>query len=200
VPVAIRFGWLALALVVLAPGQAAAEWQLKPFLGWTLGGETTLNDPDPAVARRHGAYGVNVALLGEIFGVEADVAFVPRLFQSGRGDSLVIDSSTFTLSAGALVAMPRSRTQYTLRPYAVAGLGLMRAQLDDAARFYEFTTHMAAVNVGGGVTGFLNHWVGVSWDLRYFRSVGGRDEGLGISVGDPRLSFWRASMALAIKY
>jgi hypothetical protein len=47
-----------------------------------------------------------------------------------------------------------------------------------------------------GVTGFLSDRFGVSWDVRRFRSVGGQDPG---SDG-PRLSFWRANMALAIRY
>ena len=54
--------------------------------------------------------------------------------------------------------------------------------------------------VGGGATGFVTDRVGVDWQLRYFRSVGGVDEQQGLSLGAEQLSFWRASMALVIRY
>jgi hypothetical protein len=49
------------------------------------------------------------------------------------------------------------------------------------------------------VTGFVTHRVGVSWDLRRFGTIHGKS-GRGISIGAEQLSFWRASMALAIRY
>ena len=57
-------------------------------------------------------------------------------------------------------------------------------------------------DVGVGVVGFLTNKVGVCWDLRRFQSVGGGDNTSngGISFGDERLSFWRATMAVAIRY
>jgi hypothetical protein len=200
VRVATRFRLLVLALLLLAPRESAAEWHVKPFLGWALGGETTLHDPDFAVGRRHGLFGVGVVVLGEVFGIEADVALAPAFFESGRPDSLVVASSVTTLTGSVVVAMPRRRTQYTLRPYAVAGAGLIRAQLDDPVRFYEFPVNMAALNVGGGLTGFVTERIGVSWDLRYVRSIRGGLEGVDPRVGGPRLAYWRAGMALTLRY
>ena len=51
---------------------------------------------------------------------------------------------------------------------------------------------------GAGVTGFLTKHLGVTWDVRYFRSIDRTIEA-GQSVGSEHLSFWRASMALAIR-
>ena len=56
-----------------------------------------------------------------------------------------------------------------------------------------------ALDLGGGVTGFLTNRFGVNWDVRYFRSLGNK-EGTGGSIGPEQLSFWRATVALAIKY
>jgi hypothetical protein len=53
--------------------------------------------------------------------------------------------------------------------------------------------------MGVGVTGFLTDRFGVSWDVRYFRSVGGGQSGAA-TLGPEQLSFWRANMALAIRY
>ena len=62
---------------------------------------------------------------------------------------------------------------------------------------------LAAIDVGGGATGFFNERVGVAWDLRYFRSVGGEVTGDTIITTDglaKQLSFWRANMALVLRY
>jgi hypothetical protein len=62
---------------------------------------------------------------------------------------------------------------------------------------------LAAIDVGGGATGFFNERVGVGWDLRYFRSVGGEATGDTIITTDglaKQLSFWRANMALVLRY
>ena len=59
---------------------------------------------------------------------------------------------------------------------------------------------LPAIDVGGGATGFLTDHVGLSWDLRYFRSISGNTQLRGLSVAAEQLSFWRANMALAIRY
>ena len=78
----------------------------------------------------------------------------------------------------------------------------MRARIDDFLSALPVTSSLPAMDVGGGVNGFLSERVGLSWEARYFRSVGGKPL-RGVSV-DPeeaseRLSFWRASMALVIR-
>ena len=56
------------------------------------------------------------------------------------------------------------------------------------------------MDVGGGVNGFLSERVGLSWEARYFRSVGGKPlRGFSVDPGPEQLSFWRASMALVIR-
>src|SRR5204862_390962 len=57
---------------------------------------------------------------------------------------------------------------------------------------------LPAIDLGAGVSGFITNKVGVVWDLRYFRSIAGTNQG-DASFGQ-RLSFWRASMALALRY
>jgi hypothetical protein len=58
---------------------------------------------------------------------------------------------------------------------------------------------LKAMDLGGGVTGFLTKRIGLSWDVRYFRSIDRTFES-GLSVGgSEQLSFWRANMAVAIR-
>ena len=51
---------------------------------------------------------------------------------------------------------------------------------------------------GGGATGFLNDRVGLSWEVRHFRSFNGQAHGN--SLGNEQLSFWRANMAVTFRY
>ena len=55
------------------------------------------------------------------------------------------------------------------------------------------------IDVGGGVQGSLTNRIGVGWDVRRFNSISKTGD-LGLSFGREQLSFWRASMALAIRY
>ena len=74
----------------------------------------------------------------------------------------------------------------------------MVARIDDSNDVLPVSSTLPAVDVGGGVTGFLTDRIGVSWDVRHFRSVGG--EARDLSIGREQLSFWRANMALVFRY
>ena len=184
--------------MIVRPLPASAEWQLKPFLGITFGGDTSFLDLEGAAGHTKGAVGVSGVLLGDLVGVEGDFGATPGFFQTD--DRLVVRSSVRTLTGNAVITLPRRLTEYTLRPYFVAGGGLMRVNIEDFFSALPVSSTLPAMDVGAGVTGFLMGRIGVNWDVRYFRSVGGTDEGRGISFGSEQLSFWRANMGLAIRY
>jgi Outer membrane protein beta-barrel domain len=190
---------LALAMVLSSAAPAAAEWQIKPFIGLTFGGNTTLVDLERAVGHTNLVFGGTGVLLGDVFGLEADFGRMPGFFQSG-GQHLVLRSSATTLTGNIVVAVPRRLTQYTLRPYLVGGVGLVRAHIDNVLGVLPVSSTLPAVDLGGGATGFLTERVGLNWDIRYFHSVGGKDQARGLSFGKEQLAFWRASMAVAIRY
>jgi hypothetical protein len=183
---------------VLLATPAAAEWQIKPFAGIAFGGGTSFVDPEVAAGRAHRLVGVNAAVLGEIFGLEADVARVPGFFQSGNG-LFVLSSSVVTLTGNLVVAMPKRVFQYTLRPYFVAGAGILRAHSEQNLGTLLVESTRPAMDIGGGATGFLSDRLGVSWELRHFRSIG-RGGLSGASFSPEQLAFWRATMAVAIRY
>lgn len=190
---------LAVLLVLLTPSVAGAEWQLKPFLGVVFGGSTTpLSDLDAAVGDVHAVYGFSAVLIGEVLGIEGDIGRAPALFMGDKG--LVVESNAVTLTGNVIVAMPRRLTQYTLRPYFVGGAGMMHAYSEGSFSLVLAQATLPGIDVGGGATGFLTPRVGVNWDVRRFWSVGGGSETAGISRGPQELSFWRATMALAIRF
>ena len=194
----MRFPLLVLALLLWIPSHAAAEWQVKPFVGLTFGGGTTFVDLEDAVGTRNGAFGVGGGYLGDVLGIEGEIATAPGFFQAG-GRRLIVRSAVTTVTGNVVITLPRRITGYSLRPYLVAGGGLMRASMDDAVRAFRLSSNLAAFNVGGGVMGFFSDQFGVSWDLRYFRSLRGQEVAPGLSSGDPELSFWRLNMALVIR-
>jgi hypothetical protein len=193
--VAARVGVLLLVLCAPLAAQTNAEWQVRPFVGVTFGGSTTLEDPDRAVGSLNFVLGVNAALLGNVFGVEADLGHAPGFFQAGNA-KLVSSSRVATLTGNVIVGPPRRATEYSLRPYFVGGFGLMRAWAAGALNTVPVDTTRPAFDVGGGVTGALSDRSGLSWELRYFRSFAG-EEGF---LGPEMLSFWRANMALVIRF
>lgn len=202
-----RVGLLIGVLVVFAPAKAMAEWQIKPFFGVTLGGTTTYVLTDPAGRGPSVILGGNTTLLGEIFGVEGDFSYAPGFFHSGIEDPTtangqIISSGVTTLTGNVVIAMPRHLTEYSLRLYFVGGAGMIRVSIDGANGGLVVTENLPGMDLGGGATGFLTKRIGLNWDVRRFRSFSAIDERNSLSpVGGPEpLSFWRASMSVAIRY
>lgn len=193
---------LAAAILVMSAARpASAEWQLKPFLGATYGGSTTFTTfiPVPGVEQSnhgHAVFGVSGLFLGEIFGLEGDVGHTSGFFE-GANAPFVTDSGVTTVTGNVVVAMPRTLAQYTLRPYIVGGAGLMHIAFETAGGL-QTLSNLQTMDLGAGVTGFLTRRVGVSWDVRYFRSID-RTREQGASFTSEHLSFWRANMAVVIK-
>ena len=126
-----RVGPLAVALVLLSSPVAGAEKQIRGFVGLTFAGETTFFDAEQAAGGPNRLLGASGALLGEVVGIEADVGWSPGFFQSGDlSTPLVSHSGVSTVMGNIVVAMPKRLTEYTLRPYGVAGMGLMHLRID----------------------------------------------------------------------
>jgi hypothetical protein len=191
----------AVALMLLAFGRpaGAADRQIRPFVGFTFGGRTTLVDLENAADKHHAMIGVTTAILGDIVGVDVDLARGPGFFQSGDLH-LVLQSSVTTLMGNVVIAAPRHLTEYTLRPYLVGGLGVMRVNALDYFGVLQIADSFLAYDIGGGAIGFVTNRIGVCWDVRRFRNVVRSGQTRGVSVDTERLSYWRATMGLAIRY
>ncbi len=190
----MRLGLLACALL-LQPTTGWAEWQLRPFLGATFGGTNSFLDPGQEAGKRKLALGASATWLGNFIGFEGDLARVPGFYEDPL---LVVGSSVTMLTGNAIVTLPRKLTQYGLRPYFVAGGGVVRVNVNQGQALLDVQSTVNVLDFGGGATGFLTERVGVNWDVRYFRSVGGK-EGTGLSFGKEQISFWRTTMGVAIR-
>ena len=186
-------------LLLLSPASAAAEWQIKPFTGLTFGGGTRFDDIERAAGKPNPVFGITGVLLGSVLGVDADLGRAPGFFESG-GQKLLQNSRVTTLTGNVVVAVPKQMAGYSLRPYFVAGAGLMHVSIDGRLGALTVSSTLPAMDFGGGATGFLTDRVGLSWEVRHFHSIGeGKVRGLSVSGGE-QLSFWRATMAVTIRY
>ena len=194
-----RVGLLAIGLFLLSRPAAGGEKQLRPFVGVSLAGTSTFVLSD-AAGKAHGLLGANAALVGDFVGVEADVGWGPRFFERDA-QRLVLNSNVTTVTGSVIVTLPRRLVEYTLRPYFVAGAGLMRVRIDDVFEAFPVRENMPALNLGGGVIGFVTNRVGVAWDVRRLGSLTGPAAKTGLTIGEVgRLTFWRANMALVLRY
>ena len=192
----MRAGALTLGLVLMSSPARAADKQIRPMLGFTFGGSTTLLDLEKAADEKHVVAGVSGVWLGDIFGLDVDLAHVPRFFESNN--RLVLSSSVTTVTGNIVLALPRRLTEYSLRPYVVGGAGVMHASSTDAFGVLQVGASLAAFDFGAGATGFVTKRIGLCWEVRRFQGV--RREDRVVDFGPKELSFWRASMGLAIRY
>lgn len=181
------------------------------MLGVTVRGNTSILDIQNATHLPHKEVGAAVTVLTKgLFGVEGVVSFTPGFFHADRprgkdGSSLptaglIGRSYAFAAMGNVVVAAPRRYTEYFLRPFVSAGVGLLRASVTDKAGVAA-TAGNARVgfNVGGGAIGFLTQHTGVRFDLRYYTNVHG-SEPQGSVVGGPvHIRYLVASIGLVFR-
>jgi hypothetical protein len=193
---------LVAALLLMCARSEAADRQLRPFVGATFGGATTYVDPDnpeKASGRTKPAIGVSAVFLGELLGAEIDVFDAPGFF--GTDSDLVKSSRVTAFTGNVIVAAPHRATEYSLRPYVVGGVGLMQVRRTTLFNVFDISALLPTIDVGGGALAFVTNRVGVSGDVRRFQSVGANPSSNGLTTsGEQHLSFWRAAVAVVIRY
>lgn len=181
------------------PTHAAADWLITPFVGTTLARETTFLAGERGSGRKT-TFGASVTLLSDgLFGIEADVAHTPGFFQGDDPLGLVLSSRVTTIAGSVIVAAPLVVTRESLRPYVVGGLGLMQARSTDILDVLRVEHDVLGFNIGAGAVGFVTERTGLRFDLRHFKAITG-ENGLFPRPGTSRLSFWRATAGVTLRY
>ena len=194
---------LILFALVLFARPARADWLFTPFVGGTFGTQTTFVVLEPGAENSSQLiFGGSAALLSRgVLGVEADFGYAPRFFERDNRGGNITGSNVSTLSGSAIVAVPLSVTRESLRPYAVAGLGLIHAGAATSVSsisFLDINDNMFASNVGGGAIGLISPRSGFRFEIRHFRSLKNAPNAL-TGVDGARLSFWRATVGVVIR-
>lgn len=184
-------------MVLASVSPARADFFLTPFAAIKFAGNSRIVDLDDGASNTKFALGAIVGALGDgLFGMEADVTYVPRFFERSSG-SLVARSHVLTVMGNLMIAAPRDLTGYGLRPFISGGGGLMHISIDDVAGIFPIDSNLFGINVGGGAVGPLTNVLDVRFDLRYFKSISTEStESLRTGAA---LSYWRAAVGLTIR-
>jgi opacity protein-like surface antigen len=199
------------AVVLAGPAPARADVLLTPFVGGNLFGSASAPLADFVGDQSRTTFGGSVAVTaGGIFGVEGDVGFTPKFFGTnvdlaGVPVSLA-HNNVLTAMANVTVGIPlQGRGPYGhssgpgVRPYAVAGLGLIRQQLDLVGLF-GYSVNDLGYDLGGGVDVFLTHNVGIRGDFRYFRSLSGNTVSDLLDLQPGAFNFSRVTVGVTFRY
>jgi opacity protein-like surface antigen len=87
-----------------------------------------------------------------------------------------------------------------IRPYAVAGAGLIRSRVRDADDIFDLDDNSFGINVGGGIHALVRKNLGLRADVRYFRGVRDTDGGDDIDLELGSFDVWRASVGATFRY
>ena len=179
---------------------ASADWLITPFIGLKFAGHTNIALlPDGAGATKL-AVGASVALLSDgMFGIEGDFGYISRFFERSDVNSLIAKSSVSTLTGNLIVAVPRSITRDSLRPYVLGGVGLMHVGSEDLIEVLPVDSNLLCLGVGGGAIGPVTNRVSVRFEVRHLRNLSKEDDEV-IGFGNTRLNFWRATVGVFFRY
>ena len=188
---------LTLLLGVVTPAAARADGMIVPFFGVNFGGNSGRGIANAIDAKRFD-WGVSFAYMGAgVLGLEADIARSPDFY--GRTD--IGGSSVLTATGNLLVGIPiGGQKGVGFRPYALAGLGVIRSKVDGFSDVLSLDNSEAAFDFGGGAMFFFGTHVGVRGDVRYFRTF--KDVAFDIiHVDTPgKLDFARGSAGLILRF
>src|SRR5215207_6632380 len=182
----------ALALA-LAPATASAQdWFLTPFIGANFGGNASFedfDDVDDEVEKRID-FGATLGWNPSVVGFEVDFGWSPNFFENTVGDADFEfgDSNLTTFMGNLLISAPPGRG---IRPFASAGLGLIRSRVSGIGDFLDdVTRNDLGINLGGGVNGQFTDKVGIRGDVRYFRSLKDDSNDNDFDLGLSNFDFW----------
>jgi opacity protein-like surface antigen len=179
-----------LAAMAWTAAPARAQWIVTPYLGANVAGDAEF---------RRGGPGVSVARFGNGLGFELDVERYNHFFKDkdlahlvasncgvGPAGAPCTDLNSDAIGVmGNVVAPIRLAGAKNWRPYATAGLGVIRSWVTDPSNTVPDTDQTnLAFNVGGGVMYSLSDRIGLRAGAQYFRALVDEEAREGFYVND----------------
>lgn len=188
----------ALVAIMLAPAVARADTLLIPFFGVNFGGDSGTEFSE-AFDTSQFDWGASITWMGGgVFGVEGDIGFSPDFY--GKTD--VGGSSVLTATGNLIIGIPFGGQQgFGIRPYAVAGAGLLKSKSDFGTGVAEIDENDLTWSAGGGVLLFFGARAGIRFDVRYFKTFDDL-EIVGIPIADSpgKVDFTRSSLGFVLRF
>jgi hypothetical protein len=179
--------------------EARADWLITPFVGGSFAPESTLLIFEEGAGRKFTLGGAVALLTDGVLGLEAEFSHTPRFFEGDDPLGLVLTSRVTSMSGSVVLAVPLAVTRESLRPYVVGGVGLLQARSKHAGGLFPVDQNLLGVNLGAGAIGLLSERTGLRFDLRHIKAASGADGPLA-RPGVSRLSFWRATVGVVLRY
>ena len=183
----------AVAALALAPVQARAEGYISPWVATNAGTGFNSSNLNSSFDNGRIGFGTQVGAMGKgIIGGELDLGWSPSFFGN---------NSVFNLMGNVIVGLPIGGTHGAgLRPYATAGLGLIRTQIDGGTIATVSTSNNDfGWNAGAGIMGYFSDHVGLRGDVRYLRTLQNNSNGAVIDFDPGNFHFWRASIGVVLR-
>jgi opacity protein-like surface antigen len=189
----------AAAALVLSPVQAHAEGYISPWVATNAGTGFDGNNLGRSFDNGRAGVGTQVGAMGKgIIGAELDFGWSPSFFGSTSdfGNNSVID-----VMGNIIVGLPIGGTRGSgIRPYATAGLGLLRTQIDGGTiATVSSSNNDFGWNAGAGVMGYFTDHFGLRGDVRYLRNLQNNSSGAVLDFDPGNFHFWRASIGVVIR-
>jgi len=183
---------LALAFLAAAPTSArAGDDFIVPFIGYNFGGDSGNCPSLTNCNEKHTNFGVSIGTMGTLFGFEEDISYAKNFF----GDIPGADNSVFSAMSNMMVGVGVG----PVRPYLVAGVGLIRPHVSSVSSSLTLSSDKNAFgyDLGGGVTVSVAPHVGIRGDIRHLHTFDSVDV---LFFTGQRLDFFRASAGLALTF
>ena len=187
---------LLLSVLVFAStaARAQAQWVATGYLGINVAGDVEAGKGGPAVSVSYFPGGLGFEFDFERYNHFFKDEDVAELLPDPRMD-LDTDAMSFM---GNVVVPFRLQGTTKLRPYGVAGMGMIRAMFDSTGDQSDTAQNDLGFNLGGGVLYSLNSRVGLRSDLRYFRALVDEDDREGGFFRD--YGFWRVTIGVTVGF
>ena len=74
----------------------------------------------------------------------------------------------------------------------------MHARVTTQAGLLNTKSNLQGLDIGGGAIGFVSPRAGVRFELRHFKNLS--NDAAAVTIGGTRLSFWRLTAGLVLRY
>ena len=158
----------ALLIYVGCATEARADVYVSPFWAVNFGGDAGGTFNNNVSDRNRTTNGAAVGFMnGGIFGVELDIAYTNKFYGEG---AVVGDNSLLTIMPAVIMGIPVGGQQGPgIRPYATAGVGIIRRELSISG-VDVFDGSDQAYSLGFGVMGYFSNHVGLRADYKFVRN------------------------------
>lgn len=176
---------------ILIPRSAGAQGFISPSLGYNFGGDSgcaSATDCDD----KNWNVGVGLGSYGALLGFEAELTYEDKFL----GEDATASTSVLTLMGNVMLA-PKIAI---VRPYGLAGVGLIRTSIDEAAGGGSVSENQFGWTVGAGLVVYVTSHVGLKGDIRHYHAF--QDLGiLGFDLADnEKLDFGRAALGVVLQF